>query len=158
MLNGGQLKTVYLEEMGDLREQPLGIGLMLLTMKEGSAAIEAAKFLTEKATEQSEPRIIDLVTTVIVYKFENLSRKEIQAMLGLGTQEPRAIREAKAEGREEEARSLVLRLLNRRFSKISKPLLSKIETLSLEQTEALSEAVLDFTTIADLKTWLQNNT
>lgn len=79
MLNGGQLKTVYLEEMGDLREQPLGIGLMLLTMKEGSAAIEAAKFLTEKATEQSEPRIIDLVTTVIVYKFENLSRKEIQA-------------------------------------------------------------------------------
>jgi len=53
---------------------------------------------------------------------------------------------------------LVLRLLNRRFSKISKPLLSKIETLSLEQTEALSEAVLDFTTIADLKTWLQNNT
>jgi predicted transposase YdaD len=44
-----------------------------------SAAIDAAKFLTEKATEQSEPRIIDLVTTVIVYKFENLSRKEIQA-------------------------------------------------------------------------------
>jgi hypothetical protein len=60
--------------------------------------------------------------------------------------------------KDEEARSLVLRLLNRRFSKISKPLLSKIETLSLEQTEALSEAVLDFTTIADLKTWLHNNT
>jgi len=85
-------------------------------------------------------------------------------MLGLGTQEPRAIREAKAEawtqaeakGREEEARSLVLRLLNRRLRKIPKQLLAKIEKLSLVQTEALGEALLDFTTVTDLKTWLHD--
>gem|GEM_PF-5542277 len=27
MLNGGQLKTLYLNELGDLGVQPLGIGL-----------------------------------------------------------------------------------------------------------------------------------
>jgi len=160
MLNGGQIQRVYLDELGDLREQPLGIGLMLLTMKEDSEAVESAQYLIEKATEQAESRIIDLVTTIIVYKFENLSQEEIQAMLGLGTQEPRAIREAEAKGeakgREEEARSLVLRLLNRRLRKIPKQLLAKVQKLSLAQTEALGEALLDFTTVADLKTWLQD--
>jgi len=57
---------------------------------------------------------------------------------------------------QEEARSLVLRQLNRRLRKIPKQLLAKIEKLSLEQTEALGEALLNFTTVTDLKTWLHD--
>jgi len=157
MLNGGQLQRVYLDELGDLREQPLGIGLMLLTMKEDTEAVESAQYLIEKATEQSESRIIDLVTTIIVYKFENLSQEEIQAMLGLGTQEPRAIREAKAEARQEEAQSLVRKQLNWRLGEIPEELLSQIQNLSLEQTEALAQALLGFDTVADLEAWLPRN-
>jgi predicted transposase YdaD len=120
--------------------------------------------LLEQARQQSEQAIIDLITTIIVYKFSNLSREEIQAMLGLNLEEPRAILEAKEEGREEGKiegkvegeRTIVLRLLNRRVGNIPDALQSQIQELSAQQLEALGDALLDFSTIADLEGWLQD--
>ncbi|MCC5599377.1 DUF2887 domain-containing protein [Nostoc favosum] len=152
LLSSGQVKRVYLDELGDLRQQPLGLGLMLLTnVTSETEAVEGARFLLELARQQSEQAIIDLVTTIIVYKFSKLSREEIQTMLGLNLEEPRAIREAK----EEEARSLILRLLNRRVGAVPEQLQRQIQVLSLEQLEALGDALLDFSTLADLEGWLQ---
>ena len=65
------------------------------------------------------------------------------------------IRESgKAQGRREEAVSLILRLLNRRLGEISPTLDQQIQELSLEQLETLGEALLDFTSLTDLTTWL----
>ena len=172
LLESGQVRRVYLDELGDLREQPLGLGLMLLTnVTSETEAVEGARFLLEQAQQQSEQAIIDLVTTIIVYKFSNLSREEIQAMLGLNLEEPRAILEAKEEGREEGKvegreegkvegkvegeRTIILRLLNRRMGNIPDTLLSQIQGLSLEQLEALGDAMFDFSALADLEGWLQ---
>ncbi|WP_016950050.1 Rpn family recombination-promoting nuclease/putative transposase [Anabaena sp. PCC 7108] len=155
LLENGQVRRVYLDELGDLRQQPLGLGLMLLTTIPEEEAVESARFLLELAQQQSEQAIIDLVTTIIVYKFSNLSREEIAAMLGLNLEEPRAIRDAKEEGIVKGERSLVLRQLNRRLGTIPDALLSQIQTLSVEQVEALGEALLDFSTLADLEGWLQ---
>ncbi|MFN6479000.1 Rpn family recombination-promoting nuclease/putative transposase [Nostoc sp. DedQUE07] len=156
LLESGQVRRVYLDELGDLREQPLGLGLMLLTnVTSETEAMEGARFLLEQARQQSEQAIIDLVTTIIVYKFSKLSREEIATMLGLNLEEPRAIREAKEEGREEEARSLILRLLNRRVGEFPESLQRQIQGLSVEQLEALGDALLDFSTLADLEGWLQ---
>lgn len=152
LLESGQVRRVYLDELGDLRQQPLGLGLMLLTnVTAETEAVEGARFLLEQARQQSEQAIIDLVTTIIVYKFSNLSREEIEAMLGLNQQEPRAIREAKEEGE----RIIVLRQLNRRVGNIPDAVLSQIQGLSVEQLEALADALLDFSTLADLQGWLQ---
>ncbi|MEH2390844.1 MAG: DUF2887 domain-containing protein [Nostoc sp.] len=152
LLESGQVKRVYLDELGDLRQQPLGLGLMLLTnVTSETEAVEGARFLLEQARQQSEQAIIDLITTIIVYKFSNLSREEIAAMLGLNLEDPRAIREAKEEGE----RKIVLRQLNRRVGNIPDPLLSQIQGLSVEQLEALGDALLDFSTLADLEGWLQ---
>ncbi|MDZ8140500.1 MAG: Rpn family recombination-promoting nuclease/putative transposase [Nostoc sp. DedQUE04] len=157
LLESGQVRRVYLDKLGDLREQPLGLGLMLLTnVTSETEAMEGARFLLEQARQQSEQAIIDLVTTIIVYKFSKLSREEIATMLGLNLEEPRAIREAKEEGREEEARSLILRLLNRRVGEFPESLQRQIQVLSLEQLEALGDALLDFSTLADLEGWLQS--
>jgi predicted transposase/invertase (TIGR01784 family) len=172
LLESGQVRRVYLDELGDLREQPLGLGLMLLTnVTSETEAVEGARFLLEQARQQSEQAIIDLITTIIVYKFSNLSREEIAEMLGLNLEEPRAILEAKEEGREEGKvegreegkvegkvegeRTIILRLLNRRVGNISDTLLSQIQGLSVEQLEALGDALLDFSTLADLERWLQ---
>jgi hypothetical protein len=65
-------------------------------------------------------------------------------------------RETQARSRQDEARSLVLRQLNRRVGEISAPTLEQINLLSLEQLESLGEALLDFTSIADLTQWLNN--
>jgi predicted transposase YdaD len=62
--------------------------------------------------------------------------------------------EGREEGRREEAVSLILRLLNRRLGEISSTLSQQIQELSLEQLETLGEALLDFTSLTDLTTWL----
>ena len=173
LLSGEQVHRVYLDELGDVQQQPLGLGLMLLTIKEEQEAINTAKFLLAQAQEQSAKEIIDLITTIIVYKFTNLSRQEIITMLGLDLEEPRAIREAKEQGleqgleqgreqgleqgREQEALSLVIRQLNRRLGIISQDLLSQVQLLSLSQIETLGEDLLDFTTVNDLQQWLQSH-
>ncbi|MDB9329304.1 DUF4351 domain-containing protein, partial [Nodularia spumigena CS-591/04] len=104
-----------------------------------------------QAQQQSEQAIIDLVTTIIFYKFTNLSREEISTMLGLNLEEPRAIREARQEGE----KNIVLRLLNRRLGNIPDALLSQIQGLSMEQLEALADALLDFSSVDDLSGWLE---
>ena len=57
---------------------------------------------------------MEMLTTIMVYKFTNLSRQEVEAMLGITLEQTRVYQEAKEEGREEEAKSLILRQLTRR--------------------------------------------
>jgi predicted transposase YdaD len=52
-----------------------------------------------------------MLTTILVYKFTNLTHREAEAMLGITVQETRFYRGVKAEEREEEGRLLVLRQL-----------------------------------------------
>lgn len=49
---------------------------------------------------------------------------------------------------------LVLRLLNRRIGEINASLIERIKGLSIEELENLGEALLDFSIVADLETWL----
>ena len=53
-----------------------------------------------------------------------------------------------------EAKSLVLRLLTRRVGELPESVRSQIDHLSLPQLEALGEALLDFSKLVDLETWL----
>jgi cysteinyl-tRNA synthetase len=62
-----------------------------------------------------------------------------------------------AQGRQREAVSFVLRQLKRRFGVLSSQLEERIQALSVETLEDLGEALLDFTDIADLETWLRKN-
>ena len=52
------------------------------------------------------------------------------------------------------ARSLILRQLTRRVGELPQQVCQQVESLSLEQLENLGEALLDFTSMADLNTWL----
>jgi predicted transposase YdaD len=93
----------------------------------------------------------------MVYKFENLSPREVEVMLGITLKETRVYREIKEEGLQEgiqRERSLILRQLTRRVGELPENLRQRVETLSLEQLENLGEALLDFTSLADLQSWL----
>jgi hypothetical protein len=61
---------------------------------------------------------------------------------------------SREEGREVEARSLILRLLTRQVGELPQQVCQQVESLSLEQLENLGEDLLDFTSMADLNTWL----
>jgi predicted transposase YdaD len=63
--------------------------------------------------------------------------------------------EWREEAQQDEARSLVLRLLKRRLGLLPSEVESYINTLALNQLEDLAEALLDFSTVADLTGWLE---
>jgi Domain of unknown function (DUF4351) len=62
--------------------------------------------------------------------------------------------EGRKEGRIEEALTILMRQLKRRFGPIRDEVETQVRALSLPQIEELSEAFLDFNTVDDLKQWL----
>jgi predicted transposase YdaD len=92
------------------------------------------------------------VERIVVYKFPQKSREEIEAMFELSDlKQTRVYQEALAE----EAEKLVLRLLNRRIGEIPYDLADQIRELPMEQIESLGEALLDFQNLSDLVSWLE---
>jgi predicted transposase/invertase (TIGR01784 family) len=163
MLASGRITRVYLDELGEIERLPIGVGLMVLTTIEGDAATTNARSLIERA--QGSEDIIDLISTIMVYKFSNLSRDEVDAMLGIELAQTRVYQEAKAEGEAiGEARgkaegevSLVIKLLTRKLGNLTPQLLDRVNSLQLDRVESLGEALLDFTSIAELEIWLSQN-
>ena len=163
LLNCEQVHRIYLKELGEIQQLPLGVALMVLTTVEETQAPEKARYLLARTQQQiADPEagraIIEMIATIMVYKFTNLSRQEVEAMLGLQLADTRVYREAKEEGRLEgrlEGESaLILRLLQRRFGAVDEVLAAQIQSLEIEQLESLAEALLDFTALNDLVLWL----
>ncbi|MEA5622349.1 DUF4351 domain-containing protein [Nostoc sp. UHCC 0251] len=65
-----------------------------------------------------------------------------------------AKQEGRQEGRQEGEQHLIIRQINRRVGEINESLIERIKGLSIEQLENLGEALLDFSNVADLETWL----
>ena len=163
MLASGRIIRVYLDELGEIAELPTGLGLMVLTTLEGEEAKIQARGLVDRSRDSRA--IIDLVSTIIVYKFTNLSRDEVDVMLGVTLQQTRVYQEARLEGKVEglaegeiigEAR-MIVRQLNRRLGSLSTDVSAQIQQLTIPQMEALGEALLDFTSLVELEGWLRDN-
>jgi predicted transposase/invertase (TIGR01784 family) len=160
MLNGPQVQRIYLDELGDPSEQPIGIRLMQLTITPEEQAPERARELIRQANQEdtgslSKNEIIDMICTIAVYKFSKLSRDEVEAMLGLSLEETRVYQDASIEGAFKGEQALILRQLTRRIGKLTPEMLQHVQTLSLTQLESLGEALLDFTSVDDLEGWLR---
>ncbi|MGG6268940.1 Rpn family recombination-promoting nuclease/putative transposase [Leptolyngbya sp. AN03gr2] len=166
LLNGEQVHRIYLNELEDVSTLPVTVAATVLTIANETEAPGVARSLLQRTeqenlTERERANLIDIVTSIMVYKFENLSRLEIRAMLGLDfTKEPRAIRETRQEEQElarQRSRSLILRLLTKKLGELPESMRDRVSVLSSEQLESLGEALLDFVTVSDLETWLTAN-
>jgi predicted transposase YdaD len=69
----------------------------------------------------------------------------------------RGIEQGIEQGMAQEARSLILRQLTRRIGMVAPSIESQIATLSIAQLESLGEALLDFSSAADLDEWLRSH-
>jgi predicted transposase/invertase (TIGR01784 family) len=109
---------------------------------------EIAKFTPEeqRAYENSLKYYRDLHNVIETSKLE--ARQEGIAM---GVEQGIVI------GREEGIKSLVLKLLSRKLGEIPNSIQQKINQLSIELLEDLSEMLFDFNSIEDLGDWLDNN-
>ncbi len=163
ILEGEQFAVIYLEDLLTSQSEFLGIQLMQLIVakpKESDQYVQRIISQVKNRTDFQNQAIIELVSTVMVYKFPELSREEIEAMFSVSElKQTRVYREAvdegRVEGRVEEAQALVLRLLVHRFGAVDPATEAKICDLSLSQVEDLGEALLDFAGPTDLEAWLQ---
>lgn len=157
------LTRIYLDELGEEAKDSLGIGMMNLVVESNEKAVPQAKKLIEKAQNQlsdegTKREFIDLIESIIVYKFPKKSREEIEAMFELADlKQTKVYQEALGEGEQKEAVKLVLRLLNRRLGEVPQSLTEPITGLSVDRLEDLGEALLDFSRETDLRQWLEKH-
>jgi len=153
LINSGRIIPLYLDEA---RSGSIGVGLIQLILAQDiEAPILVQQLLQRAKVEIADPLvtrdIIDLLETVLVSKFAQLSREEIQAMFLLSDiKQTRVYQEARQEGEQAGEVRLVLRLLSKRFGEIDDRRIQVINNLTLEQLDDLGEALLDFGELADL--------
>jgi predicted transposase/invertase (TIGR01784 family) len=102
LLNGPQVQRFYLDELGDPNQQPIGVSLMQLTIASEKQMADQAKQLMERVNREdtgllAKNEIIEVATTIAVYKFTSLSREEVEAMLGIKLEESRIYQDLKEE-------------------------------------------------------------
>jgi predicted transposase/invertase (TIGR01784 family) len=165
LLNSAQVQRIYLEDLKQLTETSIGVGLIQLIVLKSNAVPNKAKVLLSQVKRDpqklSAQAIVELIETIMVYKFPSLSREAIEQMLGLSElKQTRVYQDARQEGiqegREEAARSLILKLLVYRVGKISKEMSQRIQGLSIPQVEMLGQALLNFSSGADLEQWMRS--
>lgn len=133
-----RVSRIYLDELGEATSLPIGIASVKLVIEAEDTAIGQARELIDRVTQDVDDEImqgqlLQLIETIIVYKFPRMSREEIEAMFGLSElKQTRFYQEAftegklegRLEGREEGARLEKLK---------TAPLLLRLG-LSVEQT------------------------
>lgn len=131
--------------------------MVLTTLEEDEAKTEARRAIERSGGDRS---IIEMIATIVVYKFSELSREEVDTILGIELQQTRVYQEARAEEREiglQCERALILKLLTRKLGNVSPQLQARVSALDIDLLESLGEALLDFNSIADLEAWLNQN-
>ncbi|QEQ01179.1 Rpn family recombination-promoting nuclease/putative transposase [Thermosynechococcus sp. CL-1] len=166
LVKSDRLRRVYLNELGSPAELPLSLALMQLMVVPEAEMPRVARLLAQRSQTERAPNleaIIELITTIVLYKFTKLSREEVLRMLGFTTEELKRTRfyqevyaEAREEGLQQGEALVVLRLLRRRFGDLPAELEAAIRQLPSTQIETLAEALLDFATLEDLRGWLRN--
>ena len=179
LLESQQVQRLYLEDLDNKPSQQVRVRLIQLINKDNRQAPEVARTLIQ-AIEKGElladnkTQILEMIETILVYKFPKLSREEIQKMLGyndISLKQTRYYQDAYAEGQQvgqqvgqqigqqigqqEGEAKLIMRQLARRFGVLGENTKNQIKDLNIEQLEMLGEALLDFSTHEDLENWLQ---
>ncbi|MCC5603812.1 DUF4351 domain-containing protein [Nostoc favosum] len=113
------------------------------------------------------PAQVQLISGFIDTYLELNSQEEVVFQEQLATIEPKEqekvmqivtswMRKGLEQGEKQGELKLLMRLLNRRLGEINPQLKGRIENLSTPELENLGEALLDFSSVADLEAWFEN--
>ena len=150
-----QVHWINLEELSHQPDLDPLLNLLTLPVRpESELAASSQQILA------SRPDLDTVVLPMLVQRFPQLSEEQIMVIAGIPREEirhTRAVQDWLAEGRQQEAASMTLRLLNRRCGPLTDATSAQIQALPVDKLEALADALLDFTGPDDLATWLAAN-
>lgn len=81
----GQIQVIYLDELTDTSSS-IGLGIIGLVVAPESEAVEVARNLigqVQQADVSNRRQLLELVERMLIYKFSNKTRQELEAMFGL---------------------------------------------------------------------------
>lgn len=160
-LESDRIKRIYLEDLKDPPTDRMGLQLIQLIVVDEEKAINSAQNLLKRikiqTNQETTAHWLEWVETILVYKLPQISREEIQKMLGyndIELKQTRFYQDVFTEGLHEGEAKIILRQLSRRFGILSPKTITNIQQLNSDQLEALADKVFDFTTQNDLNAWL----
>ena len=109
-----RVRVIYLDELEDIASLPIGVAtIKLIIAKKDSSIIQARELITrtkqEIDSQIQQQQVLQIIETILIYKFPRMNREEIEAMFGLSElKQTRFYQEAKEEGKEEGERKAKL--------------------------------------------------
>ncbi|MDK2462245.1 Rpn family recombination-promoting nuclease/putative transposase, partial [Aphanizomenon sp. PH219] len=109
-----RVRVIYLDELEDIASLPIGVAtIKLIIAKKDSSIIQARELITRTKQEidskVQQQQVLQIIETILIYKFPRMNREEIEAMFGLSElKQTRFYQEAKEEGKEEGERKAKL--------------------------------------------------
>jgi predicted transposase YdaD len=147
---------ISLEELGQKAELDPLLNLLTLPVLHEPQLQRSSQLILER-----RPDLTETVFPILMQRHPHFTLEQIMVYVKIPTQELRHSRaaqellaEGQAQGRRAEAASMTLRLLTHRCGPLSPATTARIQSLPLEQLEALGLALLDFSGADDLAAWL----
>ncbi|MGB3637320.1 MAG: Rpn family recombination-promoting nuclease/putative transposase [Rivularia sp. (in: cyanobacteria)] len=84
-LSDGQIQVIYLDELTD-NSSSIGLGIIGLVVAPEEEAVEVARNLigqVQQVDVSNRRQLLELVERMLIYKFSNKTRQELEAMFGL---------------------------------------------------------------------------
>ena len=160
LLDSNQVQALYLTDIQDSDFESIELSVLQLIVVEPKLAVERAKQVIQRAKVAESPnfstsQILELIETIIVYKFPSLTREVVTQMLMIDElKQTRVYKDALAEGRAEGKRSLITQLLAQKLNSLPTATSSQLEALDSAQLDALSDRLLAISTLDQLNATL----
>ncbi len=81
-----RISRIYIDKLGEVASLPIGIATIKLVIENEDTAITTARDLISRAKQAvnfQQQQLLELIETILVYKFPKMSGEEIEAMFGL---------------------------------------------------------------------------
>jgi predicted transposase/invertase (TIGR01784 family) len=102
-----RVRVIYLDELAETTSLPIGIATIKLIIANPDNSITQARELITRTKQEidsqlQQQQVLQIIETILIYKFPRMNREEIEAMFGLSElKQTRFYQEAKEEGKEE---------------------------------------------------------
>ena len=102
-----RVRVIYLDELEEITSLPIGIATIKLIIANADNSITQARELITRTKQEinsqlQQQQLLQIIETILIYKFPRMNREEIEAMFGLSElKQTRFYQEAKEEGKEE---------------------------------------------------------
>jgi predicted transposase YdaD len=159
----GKVQVFYLEDYQGKQGSIAFQVLDLLTISKRSLKLKVGDLLprlkAEPLPSERKGQIIEMLETILVSKFPNLTRREIETMLTIDSlRNTRVFQEGVEEGRQEgelrEQREMLLQFMTLKFGSLNAQVVSQIQAIHItEKLQQLADAIIHS---PDLQTFLQN--